>query len=151
MRRTIVEWRLTNVAIVDEVDPETFRAILRRCNVGLITLDTRLTTHNIPGKLLAYLEAGLPVVASVNPGNDLLTMLTDSGAGLGFVNGEDEAFARATRELVLDPVRCASMSQSARTLAAERFNVEAIARQITLSLRGAGQNAAAGGDVAVLK
>jgi glycosyltransferase involved in cell wall biosynthesis len=134
LRREIAERKLDNVKLVDEVDPEEFRAILRRCHVGLITLDRRLTTHNIPGKLLAYLEAALPVVASSNPGNDLLSILQESGAGLGFVNGEDEQFADGVRALVLDAARCASMSENARALAVSRFSIGSIARQLTAAL-----------------
>lgn len=130
LQRLVVERGLTNVTLIDEVDPEVFRAILRCCHVGLITLDRRLTTHNIPGKLLAYLEAGLPVVASVNPGNDLLRILSESGAGVGVVNGDDDGFARAVLELAADPVRREVMSQKARALALEHFSVDAISGQL---------------------
>jgi glycosyltransferase involved in cell wall biosynthesis len=127
---------LANVVLVDEVDSEHFRAVLRRCHVGLITLDRRLTTHNIPGKLLAYLEAGLPVVASINAGNDLIAMLTESGAGIGFVNGSDEEFAGETLALVVDAARCAKMSRNARALLAQRFSVETATRQLLTALSG---------------
>jgi glycosyltransferase involved in cell wall biosynthesis len=134
LKALIAERRLANVVLTDEVDGETFRAILRRSHAGLITLDRRLTTHNIPGKLLAYLEAGLPVIASVNPGNDLLAIIEASGAGLGFVNGEDRAFADAAASLVRDPARCAGMAGRAKLLAHERFSVEAVVRQLTSAL-----------------
>lgn len=138
LRRSIAEGRLSNVVLIEEIEPEAFRAILRRCHLGLITLDRRLTTHNIPGKLLAYLEAGLPVVASVNPGNDLLIILQESGAGAGVVNGDDAGFANAVLELAHDAERCAAMSQRARVLALELFSVDAIARQLVSALtRGA--------------
>lgn len=134
LRRLVGERGLTNVVLADEVEPEEFRSILRRCHVGLITLDRRLTTHNIPGKLLAYLEAGLPVIASVNAGNDLLTMLDESGAGVGFANGEDREFAEAVLSIVQDPNRRASMSKKARALALARFSIESVTRQLILAL-----------------
>lgn len=130
VRRILLKRGLTNVILRDEVDPDEFRAVLRQCHVGLITLDRRLTTHNIPGKLLAYLEAGLPVAASVNAGNDLLTMITESGAGIGLVNGRDTEFAQATLALVSDPGRCEEMSRNARTLLLERFSVDSVTRQL---------------------
>ena len=134
LRALIAERGLANVTLVDEVDPEAFRAILRRCHVGLITLDRRLTTHNIPGKLLAYLEAGLPVVASINPGNDLMTILRESGAGAAVENGDDARFAQAVLEIALDPGRCAEASQKARALAHERFSVDSVTRQLVSAL-----------------
>lgn len=130
LRLQISDRKLTNVVVHSEIDPEEFRALLRSCHVGLITLDRRLSTHNIPGKLLAYLEAGLPVVASVNPGNDLLTILRESGAGLGVINGDDAAFADAVLTLANSVDRCELMSRRARALATERFSVEKIAAQL---------------------
>jgi glycosyltransferase involved in cell wall biosynthesis len=131
--------RLDNVVLADEIPAEAFRSVLRCCHVGLITLDRRLTTHNIPGKLLAYLEAGLPVVASVNAGNDLLDIIHEAGVGVGLVNGDDEAFARAAVEVVRDPQRCAAIAANARALARERFSVEAVVRQLVARFPAAGE------------
>ena len=110
--------------------------------MGLITLDKRLTTHNIPGKLLAYLEAGLPVVASVNPGNDLITMLHESGAGVGFINGDDQAFAQAAITIVKDAGRCRAMAEKARALARGTFSVDSITYQLVSALSPARSSAA---------
>lgn len=134
MRRVVSDCGLINVVFADEVDPDEFRSLLRMCHVGLITLDRRLTTHNIPGKLLAYLEAGLPVIASVNAENDLLTILFQSGAGIGFTNGEDREFAEAVLSIIGDPDRRALMSENARALAKASFSVDSIARQLVLAL-----------------
>ncbi|HAL38219.1 MAG TPA: glycosyltransferase WbuB, partial [Polaromonas sp.] len=40
-----------------------------------VALDPRHKTHNIPGKFLSYMQAGLPVLASINPGNDLADVI----------------------------------------------------------------------------
>jgi glycosyltransferase involved in cell wall biosynthesis len=134
IKQAVAQKRLVNTTVLDEVDPEEFRSILRRCHVGLITLDRRLTTHNIPGKLLAYLEAGLPVVASVNAGNDLMTILEESGAGVALVNGQDAEFAQSAVRLVRDERRCAEMSSRAQALARERFSVASVVEQLTLAI-----------------
>jgi glycosyltransferase involved in cell wall biosynthesis len=134
----IADERLENVVLADEIPAEEFRSVLRRCHVGLITLDRRLTTHNIPGKLLAYLEAGIPVVASVNAGNDLLDIIAEAQVGMGFVNGDDAAFAQAAVDLVRDPARCQAISANARALARERFSVDAIMHQLLAHFAPAG-------------
>lgn len=134
VRRALTERRLANVVLAEELDPEHFRGLLRACHVGLITLDRRLTTHNIPGKLLAYLEASLPVVASVNPGNDLVNILIESGAGIGLVNGEDSLFAETIVTLIQDPVQREAMSRKARALLVQRFSVDSVSRQLTTAL-----------------
>ena len=72
---------LANVVFLPEIHPQELRGLLRQCHVGLVSLDKRLRSHNITGKLLSYLEAGLPVLASVNSGNDMKTIVEGAGAG----------------------------------------------------------------------
>jgi hypothetical protein len=45
-------------------------------------LDPTHQSHNIPGKFISYLEAGLPVVACVNSNNDLIDIMKVSKLGL---------------------------------------------------------------------
>ena len=61
--------------LLSALNHDDYLALLTECDLGLISLDRKLTTHNVPGKLLGYLEAGLPVLASINEGNDLGTIL----------------------------------------------------------------------------
>ena len=93
-------------------------------DLGLISLDARLTTHNIPGKLMSYLFWGMPVLASVNAGNDLFACLEESGAGACVANGDDEALYRAALRLVDDAIVRDRMGRAARRLLEEKFSVE---------------------------
>ena len=99
-------------------------------DVGLVTLDRRLTTHNIPGKILGYLYWGLPVLASLNPGNDLFDLLGKSQAGFCFLNGEDEKLNVAALRLAKDARLRAQMGQKGRVLLRETFSVETAAQEI---------------------
>ena len=45
----------------------------KQVDIGIISLDVNHKTHNIPGKLLTYIAAQLPVFAVVNPNNDLIS------------------------------------------------------------------------------
>ena len=55
--------------------------------MGLVVLDRRHTSHNLPGKVLSYLQAGLPVFGAVNPENDLIDFV--NGHGVGFATSDD--------------------------------------------------------------
>jgi len=72
---------LGNVAFYDEIDPVEIPGLYAQCHIGIVALDPRHTTHNIPGKFLSYMQAGLPVLASINPGNDLEGMILREGVG----------------------------------------------------------------------
>lgn len=73
---------ILNVLVLDEVDLITLDRYYRQCYAGLVFLDPKHRSHNIPGKFISYLEASLPVMAYVNPGNDLIKAINDNDLGL---------------------------------------------------------------------
>lgn len=114
---------LTNVQIVPGLSQEDYLSLVSEFDVGLISLDARLKTQNIPGKLLSYLHWGLPVLASINPGNDLFDLLHESRAGMCVPNGDDERLYRAALQLADDINLRNSMKINARRLLEQRFSV----------------------------
>ena len=72
---------LHNVSFYDEIDSTEIPGLYAQCHVGIVALDPRHKTHNIPGKFLSYMQAGLPVLASINPGNDLEEMILSDHVG----------------------------------------------------------------------
>ncbi len=136
LRKRAADEVLDNVQFIDEVDADQIPGLLAQCHVGLIALDTRHTTHNIPGKLLTYLHAGLPVLARINPGNDLEALVRDEGIGF-VVAGDDAERLQGDAERLADrPEDRAAMSARGRTLVARIFSPEAAARQVVAGLSG---------------
>ena len=81
VKNYIKENKLDNILFLDEVPHEQLPEIYTQCHYGLILLDLSLKTHNIPGKFLSYLHAGLPVFASINQGNDLERIIEENELG----------------------------------------------------------------------
>lgn len=122
--RAIIERRqLTNVTIHAPVDQETFRNLLDEVDIGLFSLARSHSTHNFPGKVLGYLVQGLPVLGSVNPGNDLLEVINEAGAGFVAINGEDEKLAQAAMLLLRDVNARRAAGAAARKLLSSKFSV----------------------------
>jgi glycosyltransferase involved in cell wall biosynthesis len=72
---------LDNVAFLDEIVSAEIPGLYKQCHIGIVALDSRHKTHNIPGKFLSYLQAGLPVLACINAGNDLEKMILSERVG----------------------------------------------------------------------
>lgn len=130
LRERVQRDGLANVLFIDEIDAEQVTALLSQCHIGMIALDPRHGTHNIPGKLLTYLHGGLPVLARINPGNDLAALISEEGIGEVVVGDGVDALVAATERLARDPAARAAMGERGTRLVRRLFSPSAIAEQI---------------------
>ena len=72
---------ITNVLFHEEIDNSSIMNLYAQCSCGIVMLDKRHKTHNIPGKFLSYIHAGLPTFALVNPNNDLINIINNNNLG----------------------------------------------------------------------
>ena len=125
---------LDRVVFLDEIDSDRIPGLLAQCHVGLIALDPRHTTHNIPGKLLTYLHAGLPVLARINVGNDLEGLIHSEGIG-HVVAGDDALQLRNYAQSLADsPEARTEMSRRGLVTARRLFSPAAVVRQVVQGL-----------------
>lgn len=103
-------------------------------NKVIVALDPRHKTHNIPGKFLSYMQGGLPVLASINPGNDLAEMIEREGVGRGCTDQSAETLQRLALELVDEIASGKSVSARCRALSSKLFSPEAAVKQVTEAL-----------------
>jgi glycosyltransferase involved in cell wall biosynthesis len=73
---------LVNTLFFDEISHKEIPSLYRQCHIGLIALDTKHTTSNIPGKFISYMRAGLPVFGLINAGNELEEVVSINELGI---------------------------------------------------------------------
>jgi glycosyltransferase involved in cell wall biosynthesis len=125
---------LTNILFLDEVDSCEMPGLLSQCFIGLLALDPRHKTHNIPGKFLTYLLAGLPVLARVNQGTDLMQLINDENVGHCFDCSSPEPLREFIERLIENPAEHKLMSENGLNLAKTMFSSSKAANQIMESL-----------------
>lgn len=125
------EWGLNNVTILPSVSQTEFREILSVVDVGLFSLAKNHTAHNFPGKILGYMVQSLPILGSVNPGNDLQPIVNEANAGRVFINGEDEELLLAAKELLNETETRVKQGAAAFHLLETYFSVNSAANLIT--------------------
>lgn len=129
--KAIIELKgLTNIAIHDAVGQQEYLSMLSEFDVGLISLDRGLRTQNFPGKLLGYMYQAMPILASINHGNDLKEILEGQQAGLVCMNGEDEIFAENAGKFLVNTDLRRQLGRNARVLMENTFSVSRAAGQI---------------------
>jgi glycosyltransferase involved in cell wall biosynthesis len=91
---------LKNVLFQDEIHPDEIPGLYAQCQVGLVALDPRHKSHNIPGKFLTYMQSGLPVLANINAGNDLAGIIRHENVGRVSEDGSADTLAQLALELM---------------------------------------------------
>ena len=100
LRQAVKVRGLDNILIYDEIEPQEIHALYQQCDVGIISLDKRHKTHNIPGKFLSYMQSGLPVLAAINSGNDLEHIIITNKVGCGSTNHSVDVLKKLVEEIV---------------------------------------------------
>ena len=124
LREVAERMQLHNVHFKDRVGPADFGRLLRQADAGLINLDRRFTIPNYPSKVLDYMEAGLPVLASLDGATDFGRMLDESGAGLWSLTGDLPAYRRNLDRLAGDASLRQEMGRRGRAYLERHFTVE---------------------------
>ena len=70
-----------NVKLMEKLPKEDYDKMIGACDVGMIFLDHRFTIPNFPSRLLAYMQAKLPVLAVTDPNTDIGRVIIDGGFG----------------------------------------------------------------------
>lgn len=134
IRSMIRDRKIDNALVFDEIDPDEVADLYAQCHVGLVALDPRHKSHNIPGKFLTYIQSGLPVLASINAGNDLTGLIRAERVGAVSEGGGLDDLTTCAERLLAEirsdpgfPVRCRELFDSV-------FSVDRVVAQIVGAL-----------------
>ncbi|MEN3030984.1 glycosyltransferase family 4 protein [Chromobacterium amazonense] len=126
--------KLTNVLFFDEIHPDEIPDLYAQCHIGIVALDPRHKSHNIPGKFLTYMQSGLPVLANVNAGNDLVGMIRREQVGLACESNQLNEIESLAEDLLRRIESDVAMPRRCRALFEREFSAEQAARQIVSAL-----------------
>lgn len=129
------KWNLNNFSYLPSVDQTKFKLILKETDIGLFSLASHHSAHNFPGKLLGYMANHIPILGSVNEGNDLQELVNKENAGFIHINGEDDNLFESAKKLHLDIELRKKCGNDAYNLLCKEFSVTSIASTLIGRLR----------------
>lgn len=127
---------LKNTYFADEIEPDEIPDLYTQCHAGIVALDPRHKSHNIPGKFITYMQNGLPVLANVNAGNDIATLIRENGVGQVCETNKLEDLIHATERLLAQIESDKSLAGRCRSLFTSKFSVDKAVRQVVAALTG---------------
>jgi glycosyltransferase involved in cell wall biosynthesis len=134
LRQLARDRSMDNVLFFDEIHPDEIPDLYAQCYAGIVALDHRHKSHNIPGKFLTYMQCGLPVLANVNAGNDIARMIRDEGVGQVCETNRIGDFLQQANALLSETESLPEVAARCRALFAREFAVDKAVRQIVAAL-----------------
>ena len=85
--------------LIQYLPREQYERVVRSCDVGLIFLDYRFTIPNFPSRLLAYMDAGLPILAATDVNTDIGRIIEGARMGVWCESTDSLKFTEKVRGL----------------------------------------------------
>lgn len=128
------ELELRNVRFLPLLDEADFRALLAASSICLVTQQKSASEIAFPSKIVTYLAAGCPVIASVDPENEVASITRESGAGRVAMAEDPAALLNAILELRHTDLR--ALGASGREYAFHRWSSKRVLDHLESSLAG---------------
>ena len=123
-----------HVRLMPRLPKREYDALVGACDVGMIFLDYRFTIPNFPCRLLAYMQARLPVLAVTDPCTDVGAAITAGGFGWWCPSNDAGRFC-ATVEQILQ-TNLAPLRQQAFDCLLQNYHVNGVYQTICGALGG---------------
>ena len=121
-----------NMKLMKRLPKEDYDRMVAACDVGMIFLDHRFTIPNFPSRLLAYMQAGVPVLAATDPNTDVGKVIEEGGFGWWCESNDVSAFTAKVAEA--ESADYAKMAENAKKYLEENYTVEKAYKIIEKSL-----------------
>jgi colanic acid biosynthesis glycosyl transferase WcaI len=105
---------MSNVVFVDMQPADRLPDVLAAADVHLVPLKRGLAQASVPSKTYSILAAGRPLIAGVDAGSEIATLVDRAGAGLALPPEDAEALAKAVKRLHEEPAELERMGSAGR-------------------------------------
>ncbi|MDB5528491.1 MAG: hypothetical protein JWR51_1594 [Devosia sp.] len=140
VRDTAAAEGLDNVIVRPWVSVDDLPSMLAGADIVVAIIEAEAGVFSVPSKVLSYLAAGKPILASIPLENLAAVNMMREGAGLVAAPGDKAALIRHGHTLLEQPELRARMGQAGRAYAEKAFDIEAIAARFEHILRRAARS-----------
>ena len=117
--------QLCNVRFEGFIGRDVYPDLLRICSLGLVCLSPHNQTPVVPGKILGYMAAGLPVIAFLQSQSDGHSMVRSAKCGMTAESADLEACVEAFQEMLKQAVTFEAIGAAGKHYAIQHFSKEA--------------------------
>jgi colanic acid biosynthesis glycosyl transferase WcaI len=145
------EAKLDNLVLLPFQPMELYSEVLGASDILLAMIGQEAAAFSVPSKILSYLAAGRPIVASIAAGNDAAATIRAAQAGIVVEPGEGAPFNAGVLGLISEHEQRRRLGRNARLFAERSFDVAAKATQFEETFAAIARPAARRARVRVLE
>ena len=119
-----------NILFFDQVPSCQIIDLYKQVDIGIISLDVNHKTHNIPGKLLTYIAAQLPVFAVVNQNNDLISYIEKYKIGTVVQKHDILSMTNSLQQCISMTKADKNIGERCKKMMADNFTTEMIGKRL---------------------
>lgn len=110
-----------NVKLMKRLPKDDYDTMVAACDVGMIFLDHRFTIPNFPSRLLAYMQAKIPVLACTDPNTDIGKVITEGGFGWWCESNSIQGFTKIVDNICSSDLK--ALGDNAYRVLNEKYSV----------------------------
>ena len=114
----------SNYLLLPYLPSDKYEILVNSCDVGLIFLDKRFTIPNFPSRLLAYMQAQIPVLAATDVNTDVGKVIVEGGFGWWCESSSAEEFAALVNIICKAKDNLSHMGKCAKKYLDDNYTVE---------------------------
>tara|TARA_R110002049_G_scaffold125367_1_gene280967 strand:- start:6450 stop:7658 length:1209 start_codon:yes stop_codon:yes gene_type:complete len=112
-----------NAKLLKGLAKKDYDTLLNACDVGLIFLHKNFTIPNFPGRLLSYLEMGMPIIAATDINTDIGQVIVRNKCGYWVESGNNKGMQDAIMNILDDEIMFDEMKKKSWELLQNEFTV----------------------------
>ena len=135
LQKMAQEKSLSNLRFEGFVSREEYPDLLQICSIGLVCLNPLNKTPVVPGKILGYMAAGLPVAAFLQSSSDGHGIIKSAQCGFSADSVDKDACVQSMCTLLSQRDSFTKLGQNGKSYAIEHFSKEACVFQLESMLK----------------
>lgn len=130
LQELVAKYDLSNVVFQPFVSVVQYPHLVQEADVGLVCLSSTNRTFVVPGKVLGFMAAAIPIVAFLNKESDTHRLINEAQCGYSVVSDDPEKVADIVRRIFLDRTKLKEYGENGHEYAVANYSRKACINQL---------------------
>jgi len=130
LEKKVQELNLKNVMFKPFVSKNEYPALVKDCDVGLVSLTNKNKTPVVPGKILGYMAAGVPILAFLNNESDGHKIIQSAQCGYSCVWGDLKEAENVIRKMFEEKKKLSDLGKNGYDYVKSNFSKDKIINEM---------------------